>query len=822
MVARAGPRKSSCNAGELISDIAGRPDIKQYYSGGLRFKHLEPVPQSGFRLMPGTDDFGPVRAAPEAVAITGTTDDLGPHATAAVIREITFDAATIDGVHVEGLKVDTGTFTFTIEIWTGGAWVAITDEMTGGTSAVSRFAAFAPGAGKSATKARISVTPGEAQTYSLDGLTPYAPTGDQATPRYIALPVDKETGYFFAVGNGFADIWNQTTWVAAVLVPEVTAARVSEIGYYGELYTVGIFHSDPAFGVSRRIRRGATDHEWTVDDWPYTDIPGNDYGDVYPKTDDVWDVFFRWTGTPLISVQVTVNGEATPALAYEDGTAAAIAIDETTAYWDDWVDRIATAINDLPSMPGGVTGAHADVPGAARRMIFTFGGDSSGVEYDFTILVVNTADASALPSHTTIGDTEYEPLISATRGWPADVALVQDRLAYYGMYGEKSALMLSQTAEYFNLNIEATGDNAARLDKPRGSGTSEEILHVKEARYNLVFTNIGVYFITNRTISRNEPLDFVIASEIGIAPGTIACDLEQKTFYVSREQQDDDDNEYPGQVYSLTYDEVSTNFNALPESLLAAHLVSDIIRNARQKPAGERDTARMWMLRADGRLVCAKMIRSQEILGIVEWLSAGSLVREMNVDHFNTAWLATERDNALRHERMNPNRLFRQTVTTTTDLAGLVSDLPFPDGAEIWADADGYILGPFTVSGGSIDLGQAFTTVRCGYWTAPIFEDMPHIHVLPNDEVIERPGRISSVYAAVRDTTSIAIGANNTDPEDVPLVSLQDPGGAPPLEKTETVARHGILGRATGTTVVITQVKPGKLQVRNYHVEEKL
>ena len=40
MVARPGPRRSSCNAGELMRDMIGRPDVKQYYSGGLRYAHI--------------------------------------------------------------------------------------------------------------------------------------------------------------------------------------------------------------------------------------------------------------------------------------------------------------------------------------------------------------------------------------------------------------------------------------------------------------------------------------------------------------------------------------------------------------------------------------------------------------------------------------------------------------------------------------------------------------------------------------------------------------------------------------------------------------
>lgn len=49
-----GPNTSSCNAGELAPDLAKKVGLKQFYAGALKMKNIEPVPQSGFRLGPGT------------------------------------------------------------------------------------------------------------------------------------------------------------------------------------------------------------------------------------------------------------------------------------------------------------------------------------------------------------------------------------------------------------------------------------------------------------------------------------------------------------------------------------------------------------------------------------------------------------------------------------------------------------------------------------------------------------------------------------------------------------------------------------------------
>ncbi|MDZ7822588.1 MAG: hypothetical protein U5K75_00115 [Ahrensia sp.] len=112
----------------------------------------------------------------------------------------------------------------------------------------------------------------------------------------------------------------------------------------------------------------------------------------------------------------------------------------------------------------------------------------------------------------------------------------------------------------------------------------------------------------------------------------------------------------------------------------------------------------------------------------------------------------------------------RQTIITTTDLAGLVSGLPFADGAKVYAVADGYVLGPYIVASGAINLRDAYVDVEVGFWEPPVYESMPSVLVGQNDEIVRRPGRIASVYLDIIDTTSIAVGANNSAPEDIDLV----------------------------------------------------
>lgn len=97
------------------------------------------------------------------------------------------------------------------------------------------------------------------------------------------------------------------------------------------------------------------------------------------------------------------------------------------------------------------------------------------------------------------------------------------------------------------------------------------------------------------------------------------------------------------------------------------------------------------------------------------------------------------------------------TVATTSDLAGAVSGSPW-DAKSVWAEIDGDIHGPFTVSSGAFQVDVNARPVLVGIWTAPVYESMPYVRVLPNDDVVRRPGKIVTPRGFdFEDTASLAI-----------------------------------------------------------------
>ncbi|GAA2871937.1 hypothetical protein GGQ99_000963 [Aminobacter niigataensis] len=823
MVARPASPFRSANAAELSSDAKGRVDIKQYYSGGLAYKNIEPVPQSGFRQMGGTWRKGVWRKPLVDRAITSPSTAAGPHTGTQTIWTGTV-AGTVAAVFVQNLAINAGTATFEMQAEIGGVWTKIAGPfaVASGTPE-TRLGAFAPGAQKVATGLRIRATFSTSATVTIGVVSAFFEDGTGHVPRFAELTTDDMDAFVCVVTAGIADFFTDAGYVGSARVAAVTAAMLPDLDFYTEGRTIGLFHGDLE---SERLFLATVGQlqDWRRSLWPYDILPTADLGGVYAKTDDKWEIYLNWLApTDQVYIVVTVNGEQTPGVPVPDALGDPVNLSSGTPDWALFATNLQTALRALPTLNNGVTVTQANAASRSRRLVITFGGSLSGEEYQVSSLISNTSEASALATHSQIGETDYEAMFSNTRGWPGTISLVQDRMGYARAPAVTGAMAFSRTGEYFDLNIEAVSDAAARLDKLR-SQTSETVLHLKESKYTLAFTDRGAYFANNRTIERNTPLNFVLASEIGAQPNCKPFDLEGEVHYVAINPQGLVNYAAGGnQLLSIIYDDVSTSYTATPVSLLASHLVTKLTRSARQRSRSDLDASKGWLMRSDGRLVAGQFIRNQEITGFCEWIAASNgLVREIIIDGKNRLWVAVERGAERSIELYDDLIYLHDAVAVVPDLAGVVTALPYVDGTVLYAVADGFDIGPFTVSGGSINLQDAYASAIVGRWQPPRFESMPQVYVTPGDDVIMRPGRIHTAHVNIVDTTSIAIGANGQPPQDVPLLQTSDPVDAPPPPKTKLITVGGLMGFMESPTLVITQTRPGKFRVRDYAIGAKL
>ena len=822
MVARPKAPYRSANAGELSPDAAGRIDIKPFYSAGLRYKNVEPVAPSGWRRMAGSFDTGPVRPRVATVAFTGQVFTITPFSSGDHTiwqANVTADKK-ICALHLLVLTASSGSHQARAEALVGATWRVIGGPVTADTNFRDLTLALPPGKFHQATAVRIVGTFSSSATISVSTVQVLEQTATRDAPRYASVRHDDGTRYFFSLQVGMLDIFNDDVFVASCYLPTITAAILPEVNFYTELATVGIFHKNIR---SVRVQRSGSSARWVIDYWPYDQVPTADLGSSYTKTNDIWVGTVKWSGTGLlVYVAFTVDGETTEAVPYQTTAGAAIAIDHGTVSLTATADAMRDAIQSLPSL--GASGVSVTItanPDKSHKIRIVFSGTLAGREYEVNPMVTNTADAAALGSHVQIGKTDLEPLISGARGYPGVVGLIQDRMAYGDIPAVPPAIAISQVGEYFNLSILASGAGAGRLDKLRGA-SGERVLWFLESTYFLVGTDRAIYFASNRTINKTDPLNFVPVASFGAVPNCMPAAIDSTVYFIGTNPKEK--TPIGSQVMSLAYDDIQTKFEPVPEHLLVTHLVEDIIRLCGQDGGAKNAAARLWMLRRDGRLIIGSVIKSQEVLGYHEWILAeGGKARELHIDVANDVRICVERDGDLRHERLSRETLLQGAVVRQCDLAGTISQLDHLEGLPVWAVTDEGTVGPLTVDAGRISLTNNYAgTVQVGVWAAPLWESMPRWMITPNDEVLERPGRIHTVDVALIASEAIAIGANGQPPINVPLLAATDATDARLPAKSMTASRHGILGLMTGTTVVITQTRPGELHVRDIKIGEKL
>lgn len=698
----AGQLKSSVNAGQLSSSLFGKVGLKQYYSGAKVMKGVEPIPQAGFKLLPGSARVG--------AGVAG-----------AVCKTV--------------------------------------------------------------------------------------------------LRVSPVLSYTIVITPGLITVWrNDRAKVATVSAPALSAARIPDLKFYGEANTLGIFHPTIAMGL-KLFRNKLDDSDWTLSAWPFEDIPLVDLGGAgYAKTTDKWQFFVRFTdAAPSLVMSVSIDGNESDSVTLTADGVVTPPRDLPNTHWANFATNLEAKARLLPGMTNDLVISFNAGGSSGGYKVFDvrFPGALDGQEYDFDAQVLNTSEASVLTSHVKIGKTKGEPLISSSQGGFAGASNYQDRQIYFAPAGKTAAIAMSRTGEYFDLNIEASDDAAARLESLR-TDTAETILHVFDATYLVAFTDRAEYFASNRTVKRNEPLNWVRASTIGTRSSCAPVSLEGYVYFVSSDG---------GRLYRANYDAVSETFAPVPVNDLNGAAPSDLVTNIKsmavQHKRGSMVADRLWLLRDDGRLVCAIANVSEDIrLAASEWpVAGGGFIHAIAVDGQDQLWLTVERNGAVSEEifEEEDENIFQMTFTVGIDLTGRAEGLSALNGQTVWALIENDVYGPYTVGGGRIIIEEAAgKTAKIGLWTAPVFESMPYIRVLQNDDVVRRPGKVGSVRLFVENTASLAIGANGRPVKDVALQRSSDNLAGQKINFTGHVPVAGLIGACMDPTLTISQVRPGRLHVRDY------
>lgn len=807
-----GARKTSWNSGEITREAAGRTEIKSYYSGAQAMVRVEPIPQGGFALMPGTRQIARVRGALSTLAIISwvggagsyaagaeiCTADAGAARTFALLDLSEISAASADMVRVEW-KLAAG------DAWTPFPAFSITAASRawrGGTAPATTITARYFRLVRTGGTGPLVITPPAAFTLLSEGAAAVASFEASFSPSRI-----QHYDCVFSAGN--IDIFDGPTFLTAVASP-YAADQLAALRAQQSRATMLVFHQDVP--VRKLLYQSAQD--WLFGEQVFSNMPDVDLGGTYVKTPDIWRLIFVNSGNAAQSDQSTLDltiGEETTDQISLNGYL--LGVPQRDAIAAD----IKAKIEALANVEGPVTVVAESYTIANNYpFLITFDGagnigelfSMSGNAYGPVVQALRLGRIQR-------GDPGGEPLVSGGRGYFRDGAFTQfQRTALVAPKAKANAFLLSVLSDPFNLNSKITTADGAVLF---AIDSEDEIERIVIGRHVLLFGRGAEYFIADRSISRTAPPNVVQSSRNGCAENVPVVSADDSLLFV---------NGSGTVVYSHKYSDTAQAYESTAVSLICAHLITGIVDAAFQKPRTATNAGRYLLVREDGVLLSGTILQGQEISGFVRWITDGA-VKRVVVNGRGDIRLHVSRlingADVLVCETMDPAMLFDQARTVTLGAAGtLVPGLEDLEGATVWALADGYVEGPFVVSGGAITLPSAATQIVVGRWTPPVMETLPPNREIAPQTVLQRPGHIASVEMQLIETTSVALGANGQPPVNVPLYAFGMPVDVPLPPRSGAVLVAGLQGYIDEPSVVITQTRPGKLQVRDITIEQRL
>lgn len=626
----------------------------------------------------------------------------------------------------------------------------------------------------------------------------------QATAaRIFSFDASDGSSYDLIFSNSSFEAWSATAKLQTVsfgattaMLPDMTTAQ--------QLDTMLVFHNDLQ---TKRIKHLGPSN-WQVDNAPFENIFNYDYGgpigggSYSNGVAAVWQLEFVGLTSGATAFTLNISGQETVSILY---------VNDMTQV----ATLVQNAILSLPNVEPGVTAASESGGASGTKVNITFSGaGNEGDGWAVSGVVTNKSDAAVLANKTTVGVAPGEPLMSADRGWPHCGAFYAQRLLLGGFKSLPNAWCFSKLGDFYNFDERFTEANGPAL-VPMDIAGGERIERIFGSRNLLFFTTRAEYWLAERKLSRTEAPNHVLSSTNGTKRGTPIVENEGAAIYIQKSG---------GVLGEFRYTDVEGNYVSTDMSLLASHLVTDVIDQAVRKASKSTSGNRNALVLENGEARLITILREQEVTAFTRMTTDGDFKAAV-VNGRNEMGFIVEREDGRRFERLDEDYLLDQVTTfANAPASASVSGLSRFNGQSVWVVADNNVFGPYTVSGGALTLPVAVEAGYVGTWSPPKVTTLPPPRDVGPNTVLKRKGRIHSVKISVIDTTSIAVAANDGPLRDIDLLRYGALADQDELNAgyTGTLTVRGLTGFRDEPTITISQTRPGRLTVRSITIEAAL
>jgi hypothetical protein len=631
--------------------------------------------------------------------------------------------------------------------------------------------------------------------------------------RAIPFAFNTEQTYAFALTAGTFRVWTADGVLRATVTGcPWNAAQAAAMNYAQSADTLLLFHPDIA---PQRIRRGATDADWTREATPFKNLPTHDYGAVTVAA-DISLAASADSGAGIILIASAASFTAAMVgweVEAAGGRARITAYTSTTQVTARMVQPLATdhpagTVQASATSGAGVTltasvaSFNADMVGWD---IFGNGGKARITAFTSTKVVVATTSSKFTDTTATSGwrlaETGWslrEPVISATRGWPGCGTFHSGRLYLGGFRSRPATFAGSRVAGFFDF-FEGTGLDDEAFMVTIDSDQVNAIRQMRSGKALQVFTSGAEYAVTVAPPITPTNINVEEQSRRGIAPHVPVVEVDGATLFVQRGG---------AGLRQFVFADLEQQYRAELLSLLAPHLIVSPVDLAARKGASSDDADHVLLVRGDGDVAVLTTLRSQEIAAFTRWETAGESLAACALQS-GEVFFAVLRDGTVRMEIWDEECLMDAAALTSSGTpVTSVSGLDHLNGLTVGLYLDGAYQGTAPVLVNAVTLPRPALAVEVGLPWTPAGETLP---LEPRDQtgaLIGRKCRVVKLTARVERTALFELngaavvlrgfGTGATTPLDTP----------PPIHSGDVTVR-GNLGWRERNTVTFAQATPG-------------
>ncbi|MGQ3041443.1 MAG: hypothetical protein ACT6TH_14555 [Brevundimonas sp.] len=526
---------------------------------------------------------------------------------------------------------------------------------------------------------KVGDTPVPAGAVRLGAIAFYRETAELSPHKRWAFDFDTgEQRYGLIATDGNVEVYQRGVRVASIASP-YTAAQVTAVRRAQTLDTLLAFHQDVA---PHRFARQGAHSEWDSRSQTFENIPVFDY--LGTRAGGVSEI-------QQLNFTDFENGE-TFNLTLEEETTTSIAYSSNMATLAASVQAALTGLNNIGA--GGVSVSST----ADKELRVTYQGSNANDNVgELVAQVISSAKGIARTATITQGKAGGEPVISATRGWPAAGLFYEGRLWLAAPRSRPQTLLASRQGFFFDFKSTGSGSDKG-IDVDLATDQSTRILALFAGRHLQVFSQSAEFFCASQPIT--PPPAMPRTSSVGIQPDTPLLEMEGGTLMVQA----------GGDTIShYAFAESAQSYVVQPLSVYAPHLTRGIVAGGfrRHRSTSEPNLA-LW-IRADGEAAAMTAILSQDVLGFTRWTTDGAFTEaggELAGDLYVCARRESEAGPSHRLEVLDDRHVLDASVRVDGPCT-VVEGLGHLEGRTVVAYIDGADAGDFDVEDGAVILPYA-------------------------------------------------------------------------------------------------------------------